>query len=142
MKVLRIHTLEKGWCDKDHVMLHAAFQLLVDFVEKETPGEAIDWTSEPEHKHAWKEIRALYRWWTQTRPARIDPLMRKGLKCPPRRWKKIPGSECRQLLGYDKSKYPEFENALKQHRRLEKRWEEQDQRNFHRLVEIRAFLWT
>ena len=142
MKILKIQTLEKGWCDKDYVMLHAAFQLLVDFVEKERPDEIVDWISDPEHKHAWKEIRSLYKWWTQTRPARKDPVLAKGLKRPPMRWKKVPGSDSRQLVEYDKTKYSEFEKAVKQHRRLEKKWEEEDQRNFHRLVEIRGFLWT
>jgi hypothetical protein len=41
-----------------------------------------------------------------------------------------------------KTKYPEFERAAKQHRRLEKKWEEEDQTNLHRLVDIRGFLWT
>ena len=123
-------------------MLHAVFQLLVDFVEKEKPGEIVGGNSCPEHKHAWKEIRALYRWWLKTRPARKDPLMQKGLKRPPMRWKKVPGTDFRQLVDYDKTKYPEFEKAVKQHRRLEKRWGEEDQRNFHRLVEIRGHLWT
>ncbi len=142
MKLLKIHSLQKGWCDKDHVMLHAAFQLLVDFVEKERPEEIVDWNSSPEHKRAWRQIRSLYKWWSQTRPARKDPLAAKGLKCPPMRWKKLPGSDCRQLADYDETKYPEFEKALRQHRRLEKQWEEEDQRNLHCLVEVRGFLWT
>jgi hypothetical protein len=33
MKRLKITTLDKGWRDKDEVLLHAAFQLLADFVE-------------------------------------------------------------------------------------------------------------
>lgn len=49
MKILKIHTLEKGWCDRDQIMLHAAFQLLVDFVERENPDQIVDWNSEPEH---------------------------------------------------------------------------------------------
>ena len=142
MKILKINTLDKGWCDKDHVMLHASFQLLVDFVEKERPDQIVDWDSEPEHKKAWKEIRALYKWWTQTRPIRTSPLDEKGLKKPPMRWKKVPGSDSRQLPDYDKKKYPEYEKALKKHWRLEKKWEEEDQKNLHRLVEIRGFLWT
>jgi len=32
MKNLKIHTLEKGWQDRDEIMLHALFQILVDFV--------------------------------------------------------------------------------------------------------------
>ena len=41
MKVLKIHTLEKGWCDKDYVMIHAVFQILVDFIEQEKPDQIV-----------------------------------------------------------------------------------------------------
>ena len=142
MKILKIHTLKKGWCDKDHVMLHAAFQVLVDFVEQEKPDKVVDWNSDPSHKQAWKEIRSLYRWWTQTRPARKSPLDEKGLKKPPMRWKKIDGTENQQLVDYDKKKYAAYDTALKKHWRLEKKWDEEDQRNLHRMIEIRQFLWT
>jgi hypothetical protein len=142
MKVLKIHTLEKGWCDKDYVMLHAVFQLLVYFVEQEKPDKIVDWNSDLEHKHSWKEIRSLYRWWTQTRPSRRSPLDEKGLKKPPMKWKKIPGSENRQFVDYDKNKYAAYDAALKKHWRLEKKWDEEDQRNLHRLIEIRQLLWT
>jgi len=30
MKYLKIHTLEKGWRDRDSIMLHAAFQIFED----------------------------------------------------------------------------------------------------------------
>jgi len=142
MKILKIQTLEKGGSHKDTVMLHAAFQLLVDFIEQEKPGERVDWNSSPERKDAWREMNALYKWWTQTRPARKDPLLEKGLKCPPMRWKKLPGSGCRQLMDYDRDKYPDFHKAVKQQRSLEKKWGFEDQKNFHRLVNIRGFLWT
>jgi hypothetical protein len=142
MKILKIHTLKKGWCDKDHVMLHAVFQLLVDFVEQEKPDQLVDWNSDPAHKQAWKEIRSLYRWWTGTRPARKSPLYQKGLKKPPMRWKKIESTENRQLADYDKKKYSAYDAALKKNWRLEKKWDEEDQRNLHRMIEIRKFLWT
>jgi len=142
MKILKIRTLEKGWCDKDHLMLHAAFQLLVDFVEQEKPEAFIDWNHSPEHRQVWKEICALYKWWTETRPARKSPLDEKSIKKPPIRWKKVPGSEKLQLVPYDKRKYAGYDRALKRLSRLEARWEEEDQRNLHRLVNIRQFLWT
>jgi hypothetical protein len=142
VKILKIHTLEKGWSDKDHVMLHAVFQLLVDFVEQEKPDQIVDWNSDPAHKQAWQEIRSLYHWWTQTRPARKSPLDEKDLKKPPMRWKKIDGTENQQLVDYDKKKYAAYDAALKKHWRLEKKWDEEDQRNLHRMVEIRQFLWT
>ena len=105
MKMLKIQSLDKGWCDKDHVMLHAAFQLLVDFVEKERPDQIVDWDSDPQHKHVWKEIRYLYKWWSEKRPSRKSPLDDKNLKKPPMRWKKISGSDCGQLVDWDKKKY-------------------------------------
>jgi hypothetical protein len=43
--ILKIDSLSDGWCDKDHVLLHACFQLLSDFVEKELPKyPQINWT--------------------------------------------------------------------------------------------------
>ena len=142
MKILKIHTLEKGWWDKDHLMLHAVFQLLVDFVEQEKPDQSVDWNSDAQHRHAWKEIQSLYRWWTQTRPARKNPLDAKGLKKPPMRWKKLLGTDHCQLVDYDKKKYTGYHVALKKHWRMEKRQNEEDQKNLHRLIEIRQFLWT
>ena len=39
MRTLKINTLpsvkEQSWCDRDTIMLHACFQILVDWVEKE-----------------------------------------------------------------------------------------------------------
>ena len=142
LKVLKIQTLEKGWCDKDCAMLHAVFQLLVDFVDQEKPDQIVDWNSDPEHKHAWKEIWSLYRWWTQKRPFRRSPLDNKGLKKAPMRWKKIPETENLQLVDYDKKKYAAYNTAFNEHFRLEKKWYEEDQRNLHRAIEIRRFLWT
>ena len=142
MKYLKIETLEKGWHDKDEILLHAAFQLLVDFVEKEDPGRIVNWNSDESHKRAWKEIRELYKWWKEKRPSRKGPLDDKKLKIPPMKFKKIPGSELSQLVEPDKKKHAKYYQALKKHWRLEKKWEEEDQRNLHRLVEIRGFLWT
>ena len=142
MKYLKIETLEKGWHDKDEILLHAAFQLLVDFVEREDPGNIVDWNSDESHKHRWKEIRELYEWWKRERPSRKSPLDDKRLKIPPMKFKKLPGSELSQLVEPDKKKYANYYQALKKHGRLEKKWEEEDQRNLHRLVEIRGFLWT
>ena len=107
-------------------MLHAAFQLLVDFMEQEKPDRIVDWNANSEHKHAWKEICALYKWWSQTRPARRSPLDEGSLKKPPMRWKKAPGSDNRQLVDYDKKKYAAYDSALRKHWRLEKKWDEED----------------
>jgi hypothetical protein len=50
MKRLKITTLEKGWHDKDELLLHAAFQLLTDFVEQERPDKIVDWEFDEQHR--------------------------------------------------------------------------------------------
>lgn len=142
MKTLKIKTLEKGWCDKDFILLHAAFQLLVDFVEQEKPDQTVGWNADAKHRRAWKEICSLYRWWTRARANRKDPLDEKGLRRPPFRWKKMPRSDSFQLMDYDRKKYAPYHTAMRKHARLEQRWHEEDQRNLHRLIDIRPFLWT
>jgi len=142
MKRLKITTLDKGWHDKDDLLLHAAFQLLADFVEQEHPEKIVDWGANELHKSAWGEITGLYKWWTKGRPRRRSPLDDKKLKRPPFKLKKIPGSDMRQLVMPDKKKYAEYYQALEAHARLEKEWYEEDQCNLHRLIEIRGFLWT
>ena len=142
MKRLKITTLDKGWHDTDEVLLHAAFQLLADFVEQERPDKIVDWSADELHKGAWDEITGLYKWWKKTRPKRRSPLDDKQLKRPPFKLKKIPGSSMRQLVRPEKKKYAAYYQALEEHARLEDEWYEEDQRNLHRLIEIRGFLWT
>ncbi len=142
MKYLKIKTLEKGWHDKDEVLLHAAFQILTDFIEQETPEEIVDWNSDELHKKAWKEIKSLYKWWKEIRPSRTSPLDEKNLIAPPFKFKKIPGSDLSEMVEPDKKKYAGYYRALEKHRKLETKWNEEDQRNLHRLIEIRGFLWT
>jgi len=139
---LSIRTLRPGWHDKDEIMLHAAFQLLVDFVEQEHPDKRIDWSHDNVHRRAWKEIRDLYRWWTTTRPSRRNPLDNKNFAKPPLRFEKIAGTKLSRLVTPDMKKYAAYYRVLRQHMRLEQRWRDEDQRNLHRLIEIREFLWT
>jgi hypothetical protein len=97
MKTLNIRTLT-GYCDKDEIMLHACFQLLVDFVQKEWHSgkskyfgkyfniqqEVIEMKKEGlpnkiikshtdclnRQNRETKEIWDLYFWWTKVRPKR------------------------------------------------------------------------
>lgn len=142
MRYLKIHTLEKGWCDKDEVLLHAAFQLLTDFIEQEKPDKIIDWNADKLHRKAWKEIKSLYTWWEKERPARKGPLDDKKLKHPPFKFEKIPCSDLSQMIEPDKKKYANYYLALKEHWKLEQKWEKEDQCNLHRLINVRKFLWT
>ncbi|MDD5559036.1 hypothetical protein [Candidatus Methylomirabilis sp.] len=141
-QVLKIHSLDHRWHDKDEVLLHAAFQVLADFIEKEQPDRYIDWSANALHKHAWREIKHLYKWWREKRPARRSPFDDKQLIIPSLRFKKIPDSELHQMVEPDRKRYAAYYRALRQEARLEQKWYEEDQRNLHRLIEVRGFLWT
>lgn len=142
MKALKIQTLSTGWHDRDEILLHGAFQVLVDFVEKESPERVIDWNATENLRHALKEIKTLYRWWKERRPTRRSPLDGSRLRRPRLKFRRIPGSEMSELVRPDRRKYAPYYRALEKHRLLEDKWLEEDQRNLHRLIEIRGFLWT
>ena len=139
---LTVRTLRAGWHDKDEVILHAAFQLLADFMEQESPDKHIDWSHDAVHRRAWKQIRDLYQWWTRKRPNRRTPLDSKRITKPPLRFEKIAGTKLRRLMTPDKKRYAAYYRALNRHARLDQKWHSEDQRNLHRLINIREFLWT
>ena len=140
---LKISSLEKGYHDKDQVLLHAAFQLLVDFVEKEEPDQTIDWNAEERHKHAWSEISYLYDWWKVKRPARHDPIEDlSNDEVPPIEFEPTDNPNLVKMKDTDKVKYAKYYKALEESWKLEKEWNDEDQDNLHRLIDIRFFMWT
>ncbi len=142
MLELKIKTLRKGWHDRDEVLLHAAFQILVEYIRKEKPHKIIDWNYNSESRRTWKSINALYHWWTQERPRRRSPLDSSRLKRPARVFKTDPNKNVGSLIPYDKKKYKAYDQAIKLDMRLEEKWIKEDQQRLHQLVEIRQYLWT
>ncbi len=142
MHTLKIQTLTKGWHDRDEILLHAAFQILVDFVEQEKPNQIVDYNYDAEHRRRWKEITSLYRWWKKERPARKSPRDNKKLREPPFEFEKIPGSDSSRMIEPDRKKYAAYYRALQKDFELEQKWLQEDQRNLQRLIEIRPHLWV
>lgn len=143
MYEFKIKTLRKSrWYDKDTIMLHAAFQLLADYIEREKPAKRIDWGWDVRHRKAWKEIMSLYRWWKKERPARKSVLDRKNVKWPAHKTEKVPGKDGWRWVEPDRKKYAAYYRLLKLSWRQEAEWAAEDQRNLHRLIDIREYLWT
>lgn len=68
MRILKINSLpsvsKKRWIDRDRIMLHACFQILVDFVEKEEGDAHVCYEATKD----WVDkVRALYAWWIKRR---------------------------------------------------------------------------
>ena len=139
MKYLKILTLTKGqWYDRDTILLHAAFQVLADFMEQERPAAIVDWEHDEVHRNAWRELAQLYRWWKEERPQRHDPL--DDVPSPTDAAYQILDSG--QMIFPDRAKYPEYYAARDRSQALETAWFEEDQRQLHRLIDVRTFLWT
>lgn len=63
MRILKIESLPsaKLWIDRDEIMLHACFQILKDFMEKEN-HLPID-SEEINDDENFAEVKFLYQWW-------------------------------------------------------------------------------
>lgn len=72
--VVVCRALPPTWCDRDYLLLYAAFQLLEDFIEKEEPWEFAgdvyatyvtdcDENFSRQRAAEWQTIRNLYAWW-------------------------------------------------------------------------------
>lgn len=122
-----------GWYDTDSRMLQACFLLLKEYVELEQPFKNIDWEWNEENKHAHKEIKDLYHWWTVRRPAAKAMLAYD--------WENEPDRT--EIVRREDGSYtiiqPESTRILVQR---EEQMNAEDQRNLERLVKIRDFLWT
>lgn len=75
---LKIKSLDGDWCDKDIVMLHACFQLLMDCIKKEKLLDLIDWSISEEAIKAKQEIETLRDWWKERlkleKKGKLDPI--------------------------------------------------------------------
>ena len=64
--LLKIDSLDIEWRDKDHIMLHACFQLLKDCVEKENLLNGhTDWDYDEKQRKTKQELEKLYHWWEE-----------------------------------------------------------------------------
>ena len=141
---LEIKSLDNTWHDKDEVLLHAVFQILVDFVEEEVGSEVVLHTlsvNASQARKSWEEIKTLYLWWTKKRPFRVDPLDDKNLKRPDIEFQNVKGTKYSQIKPYDKDEYADYELAKKAHNNLIMFWKQEDQENLQRVINIRDFLW-
>jgi len=140
---LIIHTLKRStWTwDRDDALLHASFQLLVDYIECELPDQWIDWNSDPDHARSWSEMGDLYRWWKVERPRRLtlDDLL-KDVPQPSRIQTTMIDGKC--VYTPDRERYPEYYSAMTEYTRIENDYYDEDQANLHRLVSVREYMWT
>lgn len=129
-----------GWIDADHALLLANFKILRDFVEKEDPKvglRTLKSYGKADYDSSWnktvkaqlekeKEIRALYVWWTKTRPKEHKDLG------------KMLDSYDDSLLIFNKSTK---NNSMKWFNK-NKELDAKDEEMLIRLIKVRGKMWT
>ena len=198
--------LEPGWYDKDTLMIHGLFQLLVDFVEVELghqrytfdnkdTGIVSKWSKskrlrywlgdlpliryivktkfiehglkgvdfyvnyeDPQfpdspyietHRHFGREVKQLYVWWKELRPARVEPIELSGFSDLCDQYGRLefePVPETNGQLLRQKKRPEEVEKlfseaGLKTHE-IEEQYDAEDEEMMIRLVKIRKSMWT
>jgi hypothetical protein len=120
--------LPPGYSDERETLLHVSFNILKQFYERQIgPNGFVNWESDEKHSHAFSEMKVLYEWWTQTRPARestLPPLPYTGQKVPfsvlfrDEEWLRIAGI----------------------HNQADEDWDKEDDAMLHRLIDIRLWM--
>jgi hypothetical protein len=138
MLILRDIKKNSDWCDKDHVMLCACFQVLADFLGKERPEKIIDVKHHAAQKRAYHEWLKLYRYWKKDRPKLVKLIDRSLAK-----WHR--GHKAAFVKGDNgASRYVTLKSdrrAISAHQRLEERLLKTDDKMLHRLISARHQLW-
>lgn len=134
--ILHIKTLDRHWNDRDQVLLHSMFQILVDFIEQEKPFEHFDWTSSPEYNAKGIELVTLYWWWKNERPLRHDPL--DDVQCPPLLFEKLDNGNYKIIDSNDN----EWDKACDESWKFKDLCDKEDKDNMIRLVNLKEYLWT
>ena len=119
-----ITSLDRNWLDKDEVLLHACFQILVNFFEDECPEEISVFEKED------YELKGLYLWWITERLNRKDA------------WdaKYFVGVE--QPQNFNREEYKEYWDVLEVCSKREEEYRQEDTQNLIRLIELRNRMWT
>jgi hypothetical protein len=141
--VVRVKTLPPTWTDRDNLLLHANFQILTDFLNKELHGRRPDpnYYDSEEFKEAdplWQEscrrrdaveqeLWDLNDWWHNERQRAWDSLYDGRMFCYRNR-KSLSADEAELMR---KASY-DLEEALNR----------KDEQQLKRLIELRQYMWT
>lgn len=143
-KHLTIKTLEHGYHDPREMILHAAFQILENFI-KEPMFKMIDWQWNEYHQNIYSESMALYHWWKNVRPHRKDPLFAPDVKAPSWKFNRCKDNpKFNELAPSDLTPEEEvrWKQACEESSKFDEACDAEDNAMLKRLIDIRMGMWT
>lgn len=133
--VLRPKTLEPGYYDPDIRILHACMEDLREFYDR--GATQVDWDSNEYHNQVYKEMTAIYTWWTKEYPTREQEWEKANPYPQNIPWKRL----------FSNGKHDndadviEYRRVAELHRKIEEKWAQDEEDMLIRLVKIRRSLW-
>jgi len=153
--ILKMRYLKPGWHDEDELLIHSMFEVLSQFIEGEDKYQIVAWDSNPQDKHAWKEMNELYKWWVKRQKRESDnPILQPNIKSPgmkftptEKKWinpetKKEEGTSKMDFVHKSKKDQERWEKACKDCTKWETDCFNEDTEMMTRLIKIRPFMWT
>lgn len=134
--------LPHTWCDKDHLMAHAMFELLSTFIEDECSPGHVQWYGEYGYKievngqeiYVRDEMQALYDWWhnqyNKAHTEETDKIYDEAID--------EPLCDENGIFCMSDHNHEVYGRANK----LEESYEKQLDENLIRLLKIRRYMWT
>lgn len=168
--IYKVHVLQTGldrgeWYDYDCRLLHGMFESFVQFIEQEQTLDSLKWELDltedcywlpPEERAsdpafgkptdqaiAAKEKMALYTWWKETRPARVDGYEASGYKKWSAETKEDDDGIFAAFIDDGDTVKKETRSALyKKWREIDEQYDQEDEEMMIRLIRVRHKCWT
>jgi len=139
--VVKIKSLPYTWTDRDHIMVHAMFTILDDFIKKEKPDLIIDWDSDPEHRKARDKMDELNDWFHNIY-LKYDPW--EGIELDyTKNWDEMFIKDPNRPGIYEMKPFSDSDQAKMNiiHAR-DRAMEEELEKKLREILDIRKYMWT
>jgi hypothetical protein len=155
---VRCRRLPHTWSDRRTILLHASFQILTDFIDKECSPGHVEWYGESPHQvevdgvmeNVMDEMLELYRWWNTVHekeyPAKMDELWKTaeqyspGMKSIP--IEDRPGFYELKMIYVDDEQRDAYRAITNEINETERLMDEKAEEMLKRLAAVRLWMWT
>jgi len=155
---VRCRHLPHTWSDRRTILLHASFQILTDFIDKECLPGHIEWYGDCPHQlmvngvmeNVMDEMQELYRWWNtvylKEYPAKMDELWDAidgpKMLCVP--YEGMPDCVAGKLemVYRDDEHKTAYKARINEINEVEQLMDEKAEEMLKRLAAVRLWMWT
>jgi hypothetical protein len=152
--------LPHTWCDRNTLLLHASFQILTDFIDKECSPGHVQWYGDCPHQvevngvveNVMDEMLELYHWWNtvylKEYPKMMDDFWEVASECGPEMkcvpYDDMPDHVAGQLVSeFDNDEQRDaYKSVMKSINDTERVMDEKSEEMLKRLAAIRLWMWT